>query len=466
MTPQLQQAIKLLQLSRQELIEEIQTQLVENPILEEADDFEPHVDAADPRDAMPLETVESDPRQREETQMAERVEDIDWERYLENYSSPLPASSGGRDDEMPGYEQTITNSEGLAEYLLDQLGLLETNEAERAIAAFLIYNLDEDGYLRDFSIEEIAIQLVATHEDVEDALEIVQQLDPPGVGARTLAECLSLQARFHHPHNLLLRRVAEQHIDDLVTRNYAGIARALGATREEVLDAVRILREFEPKPGRPFAEDAPRYIVPDIYIVKQNDDWVAMLNDDGLPRLRVSDYYQRTLRRSSEKDARNYIHERLRSARWLIRSIQQRQRTILRVTESIIAHQREFLDQGIHHLRPLVLREVAEDIGMHESTVSRVTTNKYVHTPRGMFELKFFFNSSIRRGEGEDVAAEAVKQHIKEIIRHENSAHPLSDQVIVEMLKQRHDIEIARRTVAKYREGLGILSSSRRRRVP
>jgi RNA polymerase sigma-54 factor len=230
------------------------------------------------------------------------------------------------------------------------------------------------------------------------------------------------------------------------------------------MDAHRDLMAFDPRPGRQFSEQAPDYIVPDLYIVKQDDEWVAQLNEDGLPRLRVSDYYRRTLRSDNARDAKNYVQERLRSAQWLIRSIQQRQRTILRVAQSIIRFQRDFFDLGIDHLKPLVLRDVADDIGMHESTVSRVTTNKYVHTPRGIFELKFFFNSSIRKSGGDDVAAESVKHRIKAIIAEENTAHPLSDQKLVEILENEFKIEIARRTVAKYREMLGILSSSRRRR--
>jgi RNA polymerase sigma-54 factor len=476
MTPQLQQAIKLLQLSRLEMADLIQTELNENPLLEELPDqadISTPVERQSERESE-AETSDFKAEQTSDSADAERaVQEIDWEAYLENYSSPMPAAGtgGGGRDELPGYDQTLTRSDDLVDHLLAQLGQTESRLLERQLAEVIIHNLDDHGYLRDTTLEEIAAATGVEVDDVEDALLLVQELDPIGVGARDLAECLLIQADQAHPHDKLLREVIRHHIKDLERKDYAGIARALGVTKREIMDAHRTIMTFEPKPGRPFVADDTTYVTPDIYIVRENDTWVARLNEDGLPRLRVSNYYRQALRNApthgapSDDKAQDYVKERLRSAQWLIRSIHQRQRTILRVTEAIIYFQLDFFDRGIDHLRPLVLRDVADHIGMHESTVSRVTTNKYVYTPRGIYELKYFFNSSIKKEGTDDIAAEAVKHHIKQIIAEEKPAKPFSDQKLVHMLHERYGIDIARRTVAKYREMLGILSSSKRKQL-
>lgn len=463
MTPQLQQAIKLLQLSRLELAEVIQTEMVENPMLEESIDDGPV--PGERNDELSTEHV-SPAKSQEGEEAKKAVDDIDWEAYLENYSSPMPGSAAVRgDDDLPSYEQTLATTTSLTDHLLWQLGATETDDEERQLAEVIIGNLDEDGYLRISSLEEFAEREETTVDAIEDALTLVQEFDPAGVAARDLRECLLLQAEREAPRDIVLRKVIKDHINSLETKDYSGIARALGVSKDEVMDAHRAIITFNPKPGRIFSDQQPTYIVPDIYIVRQNDEWVATLNEDGLPRLKVSDYYRRALKNNAGSEAKSYVQERLRSAWWLIRSIQQRQRTIVKVTESIIRFQRDFFDHGIEHLKPLVLREVADEIGMHESTISRVTTNKYVHTPRGIFELKFFFNSSIKKSGGDDVAAEAVKHLLKQVIATENQAKPYSDQKLVEILKSAHKIHIARRTVAKYREALGILSSSKRKRL-
>lgn len=469
MTPQLQQAIRLLQLSRHELVDVVANELIENPLLEEDGDRAQSPEDAQ-RDAAQRDreaiAAEAMPSSEPDAAGKEAVQDIDWEAYLENYSSPLPGGSGGGfQDELPGPEQTLTKTESLSDHLLWQLGMADCTELERDVAERIIGNLDDEGFLRGITLEELAEQEGVDLESAEEALLLVQELDPLGVAARDLAECLLIQARVHFPGDTVLRGVLSGHLHDLERKDYAGIARALGVSKAEIIDAHRQIMTLDPRPGRQYTESDPTYITPDIYIVKRGDDWVPVLNDDGLPRLRVSDYYRRALRSSDEDGAKNYVQERLRSAWWLIRSIEQRQRTILKVTESIIRFQRDFFDQGIDHLRPLVLREVAEDIGMHESTISRVTTNKYVHTPRGIYELKFFFNSSIKTDGGDDIAAEAVKQRIKKIIEDEDRRRPFSDQKLVEILLEEHGIDIARRTVAKYREMLGILSSSKRKQL-
>ncbi len=474
MTPQLQQAIKLLQLSRMELVDLVHTEMIENPLLEEESER-----AQSPEDAQKvaereakLETPEPAENAEPEQSGQEAVDDIDWESYLENYSSPLPAAGGGGSmDELPGPEQTLFKNESLTDHLLWQLGVADCTPLEQRAAEIIIGNLDDMGLLRDTTLSELAESEGLDEDTVEEGLLIVQEFDPLGVGARDLSECLLIQARVMFPGDTVLREVLTHHLNDLERKDYAGIARALGVTKNDVMDAHRSLQTLEPRPGHGYADSEPTYITPDIYVVRRGEEWVAVLNDDGLPRLRVSDYYRKALRKGAKDattkndDAKNYVKERLQSAVWLIRSIEQRQRTIVKVTESIIRYQRDFFEHGIDHLKPLVLREIADDIGMHESTISRVTTNKYVHTPRGIFELKFFFNSSIKTDGGNDIAAESVKQRIKKIIECEDQRKPLSDQRLVEILLNDHGIDIARRTVAKYREMLGILSSSKRKQL-
>ena len=265
----------------------------------------------------------------------------------------------------------------------------------------------------------------------------------------------------------LVVAMVDRHLDALQRRDFRGIARALSVSIEEAAAAARVIGSLEPRPGRPFGGQDPIYIEPDIYVYKVGDDFHIVLNDDGLPRLRINGLYRDVLAKKGEavsKDTKDYVHDKVRSALWLIKSIHQRQRTIYKVMESIIKHQREFFDLGINFLKPLNLRDVADDIEMHESTVSRVTTNKYVHTPQGIFELKYFFNSSINRVHGEAVASESVKERIRRLIVNEDPRRPLSDQLIAEMLKVAN-IDIARRTVTKYRESMNLLSSTKRRQV-
>ena len=290
----------------------------------------------------------------------------------------------------------------------------------------------------------------------------MQEFDPPGVAARNLQECLLLQARHVGADDDLVLGIITKHLSNLEKHNYAAIAKDLNQPLEEVYEATKVVLAFDPKPGRAYSDEESNYITPDVHIQKVGDKYFVVANDDGLPKLKISDFYRVAL--SKGPKAREYIQERLRSAQWLIRSIQQRQRTIVRVTESILRFQREFFEKGSAYLKPLILRDVADDIGMHESTVSRVTTNKYVHTPQGIFELKYFFNSGITRSDGDDLASEAVKLKIKQIVANEDPKHPHSDQKIVELLLEQN-IEIARRTVAKYREQLRIQPSSKRKQV-
>jgi RNA polymerase sigma-54 factor len=473
MTPQLQQAIKLLQLSQLELVDMVQQELQENPVLEEVSDLDEDRSAAEARgnDEVPLETEAPEPPEPMAPEVpsadpsdAQKIDDIDWQSYAE--SNPQTSPGVVRDDdEGRSLEANHTRRETLSEHLEWQLQLADLTDAERLAGAWIIGNLDDHGYLKS-DLDEIARQAGVPQEVVEAALAKVQDFDPTGVGARDLRECLQLQLVALRIEDPLVVALVDRHLDALQRRDFRGIARALSVTIEEAAVAARVIGGLEPHPGRPFGGDDPIYIEPDIYVYKVADDFHIVLNEDGLPKLRVSNLYRDVLakRDGAAKDTREYVREKMRSALWLIKSIHQRQRTIYKVMQSIIKNQREFFDRGIAYLRPLNLRDVAEDIEMHESTVSRVTTNKYVHTPQGIFELKYFFNSSINRFDGEAIASESVKEKIRRIIGSEDARRPLSDQRIAEMLKA-NNIDIARRTVTKYREAMDILSSTKRRQI-
>ena len=457
MTPQLQQAIKLLQMSRMELTELVQEELLENPVLE---------DGPDPRESGTPAAEES--ASPEVQAHEEKKDEIDWERYLENQSNeaPMPSVRRGPDEEMPGIEATLSTSEDLSDHLGWQLRMGDFVENELRFASLVVGNLNENGYLKSEGIEPDAfVPRLATEagldpEDAEEVLAMIQQFDPLGVAARSLEECLMIQAKHYGMDDLVLRVISE-HLSDLEKRHYPAIAKACGCPLDEVYDVAQIIAELEPRPARRFQTEEPRYIIPDVYVHKVGDEYYVVANDDGMPKLKISGFYRSAM--ADNPKAKEYIQDKLRSAQWLIRSIDQRRKTIVKVTECIVEKQQGFFDKGIEYLKPMILRDVAETVGMHESTISRVTSNKYVHTPRGTFELKYFFNSAIRRDHQNDIASESVKQAIKTIIGGEDSKAPLSDQRIVEILGQ-DDIKIARRTVAKYREMLGILSSSKRKK--
>lgn len=472
MTPQLQQAIRLLQLSRMELLDAIHAELEQNPALEE--ELRPDRDAIaeeaaihkeDPRLMEPK--VEATDRPTEVKGDNQNANDIDWQQWLETYNSSAPQgiSYKQNNEELPNLEQTLTRNETLQEHLLWQLGLSQQVEADRQIAGEIIGALDDGGFLvGERPCEDIAIRLNVSVEHVERVLALVQAFDPIGVAARDLTECLMIQLKHQKNENKLAERLVLEFMSDLEKRNFQAIAKKCEVTLEEVGEALKVIQALDPRPARNFGSPPSSYITPDIYVHKVGDEYVIVQNEDGLPMLRVSKYYRQALSNGMNGEAKSYVQEKLRSAQWLIRSIHQRQRTIYKVMESILKFQRDFFDKGIGQLKPLILRDVAEDIQMHESTISRVTSNKYVHTPQGIFELKYFFNSSIQRSEGEDVASASVKHRIKQLIESEDQNHPYSDQAIVEVLKK-ENIEIARRTVAKYRESMGILSSSKRRKI-
>jgi RNA polymerase sigma-54 factor len=483
MTPQLQQAIKLLQLSRMELLDQVRDELEQNPLLEQPDEtLEGDLSDKAPGEAsleaenLELPRVEDRPADgAEELRGDENPQEIDWEAYLNSYqfNEPTTASNKGNVDseDLPSFEANLVKKVDLQDLFEEQLSMLRLNDAERRMAMLILGNLNEDGYLQLDDVEGDPLIRLANEADVpmfiaERTLRRIQRLEPRGCAARDLQECLLVQVEgLGDPMAPLLGIIIKKHMKLLESRNLPAIAKDLGITLEEVIAAAKLLSRLDPKPGRNYSGEDAQYITPDVYVLKMEDGYTVVLNDDGLSKLRISGTYRNALRAGQvgPGQTKEFIQDKLRSAMWLIRSIHQRQRTIHKVTESIVKFQRDFLDRGIAHLKPLILRDVAEDIGMHESTVSRVTTNKYVHTPQGIFELKYFFNSSIARVSGEDIASEAVKNHIKQIVSAEDPKSPWSDQKIVELLRAQ-GIDIARRTVAKYREVLGVLPSSKRKR--
>lgn len=388
--------------------------------------------------------------------------DIDWDNYLDSNSYALPATAGGG-EELPPFEASLTKATSLIDHLRWQIQMGGFSAAEAQIAYMLVEELNEDGYLSADAIDNVVEELGVSADAVEGVLLLVQEFDPRGVAARSLRECLLLQARHLSSENALVTTIIDKHLHHVERRNLGAIAKELKVSTDEVGRAIKVLTSLEPRPGRMYTDREPQYITPDIYVHKVGDKYEISLNEDGLPRLHISNYYRDAVAGSGGQ-TKSYIQEKLRSAAWLIRSIHMRQRTIYRVTESILKFQQDFFDKGVRHLKPLILKEVAEDVGMHESTISRVTTNKYVHTPQGIYELKFFFNSSIHCGDGDSIASESVRNHIEKLIGGEDPKSPYSDQRIVEILRSR-DIDIARRTVAKYREMLKIPSSSKRKRV-
>jgi len=462
MTPQLQMAIRLLQMSRMELMDAIRQELEENPALEEVQESI----SAEERTAAEAELPErKNELPEKEIVIEEKIrDDIDWSNYIDEYNTPGRALFESEDRESPRYEAFIAQKESLSAHLLWQFLMISPTPEEEKIGSLIIGNLNRNGFL-DVSVEDIAAVSGSDSKKVENVLFILQTFDPVGICARNLSESLLIQARHFKCDDEIVLRIIRDHLHHLETRNYRAIAKALKTTPERIAAAVTVIRGMDPRPGLRFNDEESHYITPDIYVYKVEDDFVIVLNDDGMPRLRLSNIYQNSVSSGEpvSDSARDYMQEKMRSAAWLIKSIHQRQKTIYRVMESILKFQREFFEKGIAYLKPMVLRDVAEDIDMHESTISRVTTSKYAYTPQGIFELKYFFNSSISRVQGEAVASASVQDSIRQIIESENPKNPYSDDKIAKMLEENSNISIARRTVAKYREMMRILPSNRRK---
>ena len=547
MTPQLQQAIKLLQLSRAELEELIEQTLIENPVLEEGIDMDTFPNKTEDSQET-TETAESPEvvadtddfeTARENEPEKKDQDEIDWQQYIEQVEQfggyqERRYNVASEDEEGPSIEATAAQTESLADHLVWQLDMLDLSKLEYLAGAHLIGNIDDDGFLvtsiRELlgSQRDLYDQIVAKHKSgdlpdlpeidpdmldlkfqsgkptqkkknkkeepsdfveevdvleeepkktellsaacsfVENVLVKIQQFNPNGVGARSLQECLLIQLDILGESGNLCFRIVKNDMPLLESKDLKKIARRQKQDIEQVIEAYRLIMSLEPKPGREFiANPSHHYIIPDVYIYQKDHEYKVALNSAGMPRLRISNYYK-DLSNTLEDDGsltKDYILEKVKAGQWLLKSIEQRQKTIYRVTKSILRFQKEFFEKGIHYLRPLVLKDVAEDIDVHESTVSRITTNKYVHTPQGIFELKYFFTSGIDQGRGEAVSSKRIKDMIMQMVQKENLKSPYTDLQIADVLERKSGIKVARRTVAKYREALNILPSNKRKQL-
>ncbi|NWF98207.1 MAG: RNA polymerase factor sigma-54 [Nitrospirae bacterium] len=461
LTPQLQQAIKLLQLPHLELSEFLSQELLENPFLEES------------LEETSIEELSNE--ERDTIEYENETEDLDapLEKLL-NFTSEdyfEERSSDGRDMgyfnpgtvTTPSFEQFISKKPDLSEHLIWQLRLSNAPENIKRVAEIIIGDIDENGYLTS-TLEEIQNSAETDIETTMKALKLVQGFDPPGVAARNIQECLLLQLKNLNLTETVVEKIILQNMEELEKKKYSVIAQQHGVTVEDVMAAVKIIEGLEPKPGRTFSDVSTNYITPDVFIIKTEDGYQIILNDEGIPKLRISNYYRQLIMQENDlpKEERQFLLDRMRSATGLLKSLDQRNRTIYRVTEILLELQKDFFEKGSDYMKPLTLRDVAANLNLHESTVSRVTSNKYLSCPHGVFPFRFLFSSALHSGTG-SVSSTSVKNSIKKFISDENPKKPHSDQEISEMLKK-SGIVIARRTVAKYREELGIPPQSQRRK--
>ena len=469
LTPSLQQAIKLLPMSTLELADMLNQEITENPLLEE--DLEaaaneetptPEKDREETGETTETQANEDKPEEKKDDSFEEIDEEAFFSDYLDEGYRPRMAFEV---PELPPIENTLATSSSLADHLDWQLRLSTSDELDLEIGRAIVGNIDDDGYLQA-SVDEICSMGDYPCTEVHRVLGLVQSFDPIGVGARGLQECLLLQLRHLELGGTPVETMVAEHMDLLQSHRFGELAKAMGLPQEEVVHHCEIIRRLDPKPGSKHTPKKSQYVTPDVYVVKVDDEYEIVLNEDRLPQLRISPLYRRMLENKSadNEETRTYVKEKLRSALWLIKSVDQRQKTIYKVSASIVRQQREFLDTGVEHLRPLVLRDVAIDIGMHESTVSRVVSNKYMHTPQGVCEMKYFFHSGISSSYGENVSSVTIKQKIKKIVEEENPKKPLSDSKIVKIL-EREGLVLARRTIAKYREELRIPPSNQRKNL-
>jgi len=467
MTPQLQQAIKLLQLSKLELQQLINQALLENPILEESLIETVEVDEDDSYKQTQVSEGEGTDEREEDDMAPIDALSLKWGEYLDEdrLDSKELGYFSDNDEEAPTYEQMLSKPSSLYDHLLWQLNLSTSDQLTRDIGEVIIGNIDENGYLQA-TIEEIELLTGASRDNIVKTLELIQSFDPPGVAARDLRECLLIQIDQLGFKGTIVETIISEYLSDFEKKRFPVIARKLGVTLQELAHAIRVIEKLEPKPGRSFYSTDNVYLVPDVFVIKHEGEYIVLLNDEGLPKLRINPVYRRMLKGNSGlgEEERGYLEDKFRSAIWMIRSIEQRNRTIYKVAQSIVKFQEEFFEKGVNFLKPLTLREIADDIGMHESTVSRVTHNKYMCTPQGIFELKYFFSSGLATADGYSCSSRSVRDMISKLISDESPMKPYSDQQIMEFLKERN-IEIARRTVAKYRKELKIPSASRRKKL-
>lgn len=461
MTPQLQQAIKLLQLSRLELLESVQQELLENPLLEE--------NVEEDRQAEPTlaeENLGPSGDSSDAVMEKELLKNAEWDDYLGDFAS-TSRQAQSRELEIPeegmAFDARLASKPSLDGHLGWQMRLSNFTPKELEIGEAILGSLNSSGYLRA-TLEELAQLANAPVELVENVLHRVQRFDPVGVAARTPSECLLTQIEVSGYDDPILIELVRDHLEDLEKKRYKPLAKKFRLTMDKLKEYLDMIQSLDPMPGASFGSGDPIYVSPDAYVYKYGDDFVILLNDEGMPRLQLNASYMESVAPRTDKD-KDYLQDKMRSAMWLMKSLYQRQRTLYKVLESIVKFQREFFEHGVTKLRPLILKDVADDISMHESTVSRITSNKYVATPHGIFELKFFFNSSLDLEDGGTVGSESVKAMIKRIIGDEDAKHPISDEAIADLLKEKLQINIARRTVAKYRTAMGIESSSKRKAV-
>ena len=468
MTPQLQQAIKLLQLSRLELAQTIRQEIEQNPLLEELNpgdtDYEVNPDSLSATEETPT-TPEPEITGEVKMDDTSSMQEINWEDDYENYyDAGFSFSKETPDRNRLTQIDFLTKKPNLQTHLQWQLSHSELTSEEESAGLFVIGNLNSYGFL-EVSLEDITREVECSEETAQRAIDIVQDMDPAGVAGRDVQESLLLQLKRLDLDESLAATIIREHLHTLELKNYNVIAKATKKPMKDILAAIDVIKELNPYPGEQYTDKDIHYIIPDVFVHKVGDEYLIVLNDEGLPRLKVSSEYQEILEGevSTTPEAKAYIKDKLRDAAWLIKSMQQRQRTIYKVVDSLLKFQRDFFEKGVSQLKPLVLRDVAEDIEMHESTVSRVTTNKYMHTPMGIFELKYFFSTAIPQQGGDALAAESIRQRIKGMIKNENLEKPLTDNAISKILAG-DNIKVARRTVAKYREQLGILPVKYRRK--
>ncbi len=458
LTPSLQLAIKLLQLPRIELENVIQQEIEKNPLLEDVSQELSRIEESSPEEEKGKESKEKEA----EIDLSDPFREIDLEAFFQDYQDYSFTKPSGDRQELPSFESTLSKPSTLSDYLLWQLGLSTSSKKILEIGSAIIGNIDEDGYLRA-SVEEIARMGNFAKEEVEEALRFVQSLDPVGVGAHDLKECLSLQLKSLGLEGTIADQIVKEHLHLLEGNQLKKLAKILNCSLDEIKREVEIIQGLEPKPGGKYSTGGSPYVVPDVIVVKRGGEYEVILNDEGLPQLRISPLYRRMLNPSAgaPSEVVEYVRQKFRSALWLIKSYSQRQRTIYKIAKSIVDRQTEFLDKGVDYLRPMVLSDVADDIGMHESTVSRVVSNKYMQNPQGLFLMKYFFHSKLNNIFGEEVSSVKIKEKLKRLMEGEDPHKPLSDSKISEMLRS-EGLNIARRTVAKYREQLRIPASKLR----
>ena len=455
MNPQLQQSIKMLSLPLMELEQVVREEMLENPVLEEVQD------------------IMEEQTQEELSNKEEIPERHTWMEYTDFGTASVPRRSlqKGGGSGIFNMENVVSTEQSLYEHITWQIQMSGFSNQEKAYLNLLVDYLNEDGYLKN-SLEDISAEVNVPLEDLQKALALMHTLDPGGVGARDLKECLLIQARQNQEDTSDLVVLIEEHLQDIEKKNFNSIAEKRGLDIEEVMDICKIISAMEPKPGRRFISQPVQYVTPDVYVTKERDDYRVTLNEEGLPHLRVVGMYQQMLKDSlstnknltgDEDSTQRYLRHKMNSALWLIRSLNQRQRTIFAVTSAIVRHQKEFFDKGSIGMKPLILQQIADDTELHISTVSRVTTNKYVHTPYGVYELKYFFNAGIETDRGTKISGEVVKLKILSYIKDESKENPVSDQEIIESLQKDLGVHLSRRTISKYRESMNILSSRSRK---